>query len=217
MNCCSLGEEIGPLRNWGGRERRESLRKIVRRRSAPWRAHHTSRLPCTRESVCPLEARSSKPCRCLTQGIGSAGTWGQATGHRCPTPARGTGGSSQRGRGPGGFSSSAPPCAACNARTTRRPRVAPSMGAKTHKTQRIMEGYRAWLHPSSARRRRRLGMSRGYEGSSDGCTSRASRYVGQRRFWRLSQLMNSASQRRHVVIPAYVVRARGFHRRCPGV
>jgi hypothetical protein len=61
------------------------------------------------------------------------------------------------------------------------------------------------LHPSSAFRSLRFGLSRGYESSSDGCASMASRQVWQRRFCRLSQLMNSSSQRRQVVGPAYAV------------
>jgi hypothetical protein len=59
------------------------------------------------------------------------------------------------------------------------------------------------LHTSSAAWNGRLGVGRGYDDSSDGCSLIASWQLGQRRFCRRSQLWNSRSQRRHATGPAY--------------
>lgn len=66
------------------------------------------------------------------------------------------------------------------------------------------------LHTSSAAWNRRLGVGRGYDDSSDGCSLIASWQRGQKWFCRRSQLSNPASQRRQVVGPAYEVGFSGF-------
>jgi hypothetical protein len=71
------------------------------------------------------------------------------------------------------------------------------------------------LHSLSACRNRRMRVGRGDGGSSDGCSSIASRQPSHRRFCRRSQLSKRASQRKQVVGPAYEVGVGGFCLRLP--